>query len=203
MPVVRRFRGSGLSGYPTELGHSSLEDFLVRFWEGFFVDDRNANNSLTKLWTWQHGDIGRTPGFDGSLERALHRGQGHPHARREGPLLSARGQRVGGATHAERGAARDPPACGATSREAAPIRSTPDSSTRRSRTCSPAPRRDHPQPRRGRDAGRPGFSAVGPVAMAGLPLPGATRDVTSSWARALVRAPERSSWRFGFVLAAV
>jgi hypothetical protein len=133
----------------------------------------------------------------------LHRGQGHPHARREGPLLSARGQRVGGATHAERGAARDPPACGATSREAAPIRSTPDLSTRRSRTCSPAPRRDHPQPRRGRDAGRPGFSAVGPVTMAGLPLPGATLDVTSSWARALVRAPERSSWRFGFVLVPV
>ena len=26
---------------------------------------------LTELWTWQHGDIGRTPGFDGSLERAL------------------------------------------------------------------------------------------------------------------------------------
>ncbi len=23
------------------------------------------------LWTWQHGDIGRTPGFDGSLEKAL------------------------------------------------------------------------------------------------------------------------------------
>jgi homoserine O-acetyltransferase len=72
---------------------------------GFFLDDRDANNLLTKLSTWEHGDIGRTPGFDGSLER----GQGHPHARREGPLLSARGQRVGGATHAERGAARDPP----------------------------------------------------------------------------------------------
>ena len=53
------------------LGHSSLEDFLVDFWEGFFLDGRDANNLLTMLWTWQHGDIGRTPGFDGSLERAL------------------------------------------------------------------------------------------------------------------------------------
>jgi homoserine O-acetyltransferase/O-succinyltransferase len=23
------------------------------------------------LWTWQHGDIGRSPGFDGSVEQAL------------------------------------------------------------------------------------------------------------------------------------
>jgi len=54
-----------------QLGHSSLEDFLVDFWEGFFLDGRDANNLLTMLWTWQHGDIGRTPGFDGSLEKAL------------------------------------------------------------------------------------------------------------------------------------
>ena len=52
-------------------GHSSLEDFLVDFWEGFFLDGRDANNLLTMLWTWQHGDIGATPGFDGSLEKAL------------------------------------------------------------------------------------------------------------------------------------
>lgn len=54
-----------------ELGFSSLEDFLVSFWEGFFLDERDANNLLTMLWTWQHGDVGKTPGFDGSLERAL------------------------------------------------------------------------------------------------------------------------------------
>jgi homoserine O-acetyltransferase len=54
-----------------QLGHSSLEDFLVDFWEGFFLDGRDANNLLTMLWTWQHGDIGQTPGFDGSLEKAL------------------------------------------------------------------------------------------------------------------------------------
>jgi homoserine O-acetyltransferase len=54
----------------TQLGYSSLEDFLVGFWEGFFLK-KDANNLLTMLWTWQHGDIGRTPGFDGDLERAL------------------------------------------------------------------------------------------------------------------------------------
>jgi homoserine O-acetyltransferase len=51
-------------------GYSSLEDFLVAFWEGFFLP-RDANNLLAMLWTWQNGDIGATPGFDGSLERAL------------------------------------------------------------------------------------------------------------------------------------
>jgi homoserine O-acetyltransferase len=54
-----------------ELGYTSLEDFLVGFWEGFFLDDRDANNLLTMLWTWQHGDIGQTEGFGGSLEAAL------------------------------------------------------------------------------------------------------------------------------------
>jgi len=54
-----------------EIGFSSLEDFLVGFWEGFFLDDRDANNLLAILWTWQNGDIGRTPGFDGDHERAF------------------------------------------------------------------------------------------------------------------------------------
>ena len=54
-----------------EIGYSTLEDFLVRFWEGFFLDERDANNLLTMLWTWQQGDIGATDGFDGSFERAL------------------------------------------------------------------------------------------------------------------------------------
>jgi homoserine O-acetyltransferase len=54
-----------------QLGYTSLEDFLVGFWEGFFLDDRDANNLLTMIWTWQHGDIGLTEGFDGDTERAL------------------------------------------------------------------------------------------------------------------------------------
>lgn len=54
-----------------DLGYSSLEDFLVAFWEGFFFDGRDANNLLTMLWTWQNGDIGKTPGFDGDHAKAL------------------------------------------------------------------------------------------------------------------------------------
>jgi homoserine O-acetyltransferase len=54
----------------SQLGYSSLEDFLVGFWEGFFLT-KDANNLLTMLWTWQHGDLGATPGFNGDLERAL------------------------------------------------------------------------------------------------------------------------------------
>jgi homoserine O-acetyltransferase len=54
-----------------ELGFSSLEDFLVGFWEGFFLDRRDPNNLLTMLWTWQKGDIGKTPGFDGDHVKAL------------------------------------------------------------------------------------------------------------------------------------
>jgi homoserine O-acetyltransferase len=53
-----------------QMGYSSLEDFLVGFWEGFFLV-KDANNLLTMLWTWQNGDVGRTPGFDGDTVRAL------------------------------------------------------------------------------------------------------------------------------------
>lgn len=42
----------------------------MRFWEGFFLDDRDVNNLLTRLWTWQHGNVGLTPGFDGDVEAA-------------------------------------------------------------------------------------------------------------------------------------
>ena len=54
-----------------EMGYSDLEDFLVAFWEGFFLDRRDPNNLLTMLWTWQNGDIGQTPGFDGDHVKAL------------------------------------------------------------------------------------------------------------------------------------
>ena len=46
------------------------EDFLVGFWEGFFLA-KDANNLLTMAWTWQNGDIGQTPGFEGDHQRAL------------------------------------------------------------------------------------------------------------------------------------
>ncbi len=53
-----------------EMGYSSLEDFLVAFWEGFFLR-KDANNLLAMLWTWQNGNIGNTPGFGGDFEKAL------------------------------------------------------------------------------------------------------------------------------------
>lgn len=53
------------------LGYSSLEDFLVGFWEGFFLDDRDANNLITMLLTWKNADVGRTRGFAGDTKAAL------------------------------------------------------------------------------------------------------------------------------------
>ena len=61
----------------TSLRFSSLEDFLVTYWEGHFlgggpiVHERDANDLLAMLWTWQYGDIGATPGFDGDHIKAL------------------------------------------------------------------------------------------------------------------------------------
>lgn len=55
----------------TQLGYTSLEDFLVGFWEGFFLDGRDANNLLCMLTTWQRGDVGATSRFGGDVARAL------------------------------------------------------------------------------------------------------------------------------------
>jgi len=52
------------------LGYSSLEDFLVAFWEGFFLP-KDANNLLTMLWTWQNGDIGDNELYYGDFKKAL------------------------------------------------------------------------------------------------------------------------------------
>ncbi len=73
--AARVYAGWGFSqafywqGLFKKMGFSSLEDFLVNFWEGFFLE-RDANNLLTMLDTWWHGDIGLTPGFS-STEQAL------------------------------------------------------------------------------------------------------------------------------------
>lgn len=53
-----------------EQGYSSLEDYLIAFWEGNYVG-KDANDLLAMLWTWQNADIAATPGFDGDLEMAL------------------------------------------------------------------------------------------------------------------------------------
>ncbi|OYW79561.1 MAG: hypothetical protein B7Z19_04915 [Polynucleobacter sp. 32-46-5] len=53
-----------------KLGYHSLEDFLVGFWEGFFLQ-RDANNMLSMLWTWQNADISDNHVFKGDLSEAL------------------------------------------------------------------------------------------------------------------------------------
>lgn len=52
------------------LGYSSLEDFLVAFWEGLFLP-RDANNLLAMLWTSQHGDISANEIYGGDFRKAL------------------------------------------------------------------------------------------------------------------------------------
>ena len=53
-----------------QLGFNSLEDFLVGFWEGFFLK-RDANNLLTMLWTWQNANVCENDVFKGDFEAAL------------------------------------------------------------------------------------------------------------------------------------
>lgn len=53
-----------------ELGCASLEEYIVRDWEESFLS-HDANDLLALAWTWQHADIGATPGFGGDFERAL------------------------------------------------------------------------------------------------------------------------------------
>jgi hypothetical protein len=52
------------------MGYKSLGAFLVGFWEAFFLE-RDVNNLLCMLWTWQNGNVGMTPGFGGDHEKAL------------------------------------------------------------------------------------------------------------------------------------
>lgn len=76
--LARVYAGWGLSAafYWQEVwrdfGFTSLEDFLVRYWEGHFLG-RDANCLLALAWTWQHANVGNTPGCDGDLKKALAR----------------------------------------------------------------------------------------------------------------------------------
>jgi len=52
------------------LGYTSVEDFIVGYWEGMMLQ-RDANNMLALIWTWQHADISANPQYNGDLEAAL------------------------------------------------------------------------------------------------------------------------------------
>jgi len=51
-------------------GFSSLEDFLVRSWEAYFLG-RDADNLLASMDTWLASDISDNEIYDGDLARAL------------------------------------------------------------------------------------------------------------------------------------
>lgn len=52
------------------LGFPSLEDFLIDFWEGWFLK-RDANDLLAHIWTGQHADISANARYGGDLDAAL------------------------------------------------------------------------------------------------------------------------------------
>jgi homoserine O-acetyltransferase len=51
-------------------GYSSLEDYLVEFWEGRRIGS-DANNLLAMIWTWQNADLSANPIYGGDFPRAL------------------------------------------------------------------------------------------------------------------------------------
>ena len=53
-----------------DIGYSSLEDYLVEFWEGRRVEG-DANDFLAMLWTWQNGDISANSIYQGDFHKAL------------------------------------------------------------------------------------------------------------------------------------
>jgi homoserine O-acetyltransferase/O-succinyltransferase len=53
-----------------QLGHDSVDDFLVNFWEAWMTE-LDANDVLSQIDTWQAADIAATDGYDGDLGRAL------------------------------------------------------------------------------------------------------------------------------------
>lgn len=53
-----------------ELGHDTVEDFISGALETRFLQ-RDVNNYLSQVRTWQTHDVGNTPGFDGDHKQAL------------------------------------------------------------------------------------------------------------------------------------
>lgn len=53
-----------------QMGFQTLEDFLVGFWENFFLK-REPENLATLLWTWQNGDISKNTIFKGNFKLAM------------------------------------------------------------------------------------------------------------------------------------
>lgn len=58
------------AGLHLKCGYSSLEDFLIRDWEGSFLR-RDPHNLLSMLETWKRSDISANETFHGELPAAL------------------------------------------------------------------------------------------------------------------------------------
>jgi homoserine O-acetyltransferase/O-succinyltransferase len=53
-----------------ELGYSSIEDYLVRYWEALYLG-RDANNVLSMIDTWKHADLSANEAFGNDYEAAM------------------------------------------------------------------------------------------------------------------------------------
>jgi homoserine O-acetyltransferase len=53
-----------------EMGYSSLEDFLVRYWEGMYLK-RDANNIVAMIDTWQAADVSANDRYRGDYAAAM------------------------------------------------------------------------------------------------------------------------------------
>jgi len=52
------------------MGFASVDDFLARYWDTLF-SERDANDLLLMVWTWQHADIAAGARYGGDLPKAL------------------------------------------------------------------------------------------------------------------------------------
>jgi homoserine O-acetyltransferase len=52
------------------MGFSSVDDFLARFWDPLF-QDRDPNDLLAMLWSWQHADISANELYERDFDAAL------------------------------------------------------------------------------------------------------------------------------------
>jgi homoserine O-acetyltransferase len=52
------------------MGYATLEDFLVRYWEGIYLS-RDANNLVSMIRTWQHADVGANERYGGDFAAAM------------------------------------------------------------------------------------------------------------------------------------
>ena len=53
-----------------KMGYSSLEDFLIAYWEAIYLE-RDANDILSMIWTWQHADLSSNQTHNSDYAAAL------------------------------------------------------------------------------------------------------------------------------------